>query len=415
MNKKEIKEFINFILNKSRENEYLIKNKINLLDELHADENAHTRILLRLLELELDGTHPILNTLVNECINPGGFDLPNMKNPIIYEQKENMDGFVIDRNNYILVIENKINWAKDQDKQIERYVKQALDYAKENEIPEDKIFVLYLTDNGKKKVENFSLTDCAKETLNYKDERNHGRFLELTYREDILYILETVKSENLFEDEIVSSYLIQYIDYLQGRFHVRKNEEEYNRIMAKEIKNELEAMLRKLSAPEQAAKIEKLQNEIYEYLEKVKQEIYPNDPKLIAKKLCKLLDVHRNEKEFAKFERIHQWGSKPCVYTYNYKALTDATEHFFAIDIWICDDKSCGLYFHLIRESGRWFEEDVFNAALAKQEKLKKYLDEYFENEKESYYKKVEYQDIDDLYERIKKIYREIDNNIIYR
>lgn len=414
MNKKELKEFINFILNKSRENEYLIKNKINLLDELHADENAHTRILLRLLELELDGTHPILNTLVNECINPGGFDLPNMKNPIIYEQKENMDGFVIDRNNYILVIENKINWAKDQDKQIERYVKQALDYAKENEIPEDKIFVLYLTDNGKKKVENFSLTDCAKETLNYKDERNHGRFLELTYREDILYILETVKSENLFEDEIVSSYLIQYIDYLQGRFHVRKNEEEYNRIMAKEIKNELGAMLTTLSAPEQVEKIEKLQNEIYEYLEKVKQEIYPSNPNLIAKDLLEFLKAHEEDAEFNHFYKVNIHARR-CVFTYYRDALTDAQDHFFAIDIWICDDKSCGLYFHLIRESGSWFKEDVFNAALAKQEKLKKYLDEYFENKKESYYKKVEYQDIDDLYKKIKQIYREIDNNIIYR
>ena len=48
----DIFEFIKNFTAKKKKNASLLQYNLNLIDELHANENAHTRILLKLLDYE---------------------------------------------------------------------------------------------------------------------------------------------------------------------------------------------------------------------------------------------------------------------------------------------------------------------------------------------------------------------------
>ena len=202
---------------------------INVIDELHANENAHTRILTHLLKYKEDGKHVILSSFLKQLptFNVDTFDIEKSK---VYFNRDNIDGLIEKDGEYAVIIENKIHWAVDQDKQIERYVNTEI----ERGIPSDSIWVIYLTRDGRKKVEGYSLTEKTKEILG-------DRFLEMDYYHNILpWLKETILPNCRVREEWLESAIKQYIDHLEGLFDIRDSRKGFRKKVLSKIANSID-------------------------------------------------------------------------------------------------------------------------------------------------------------------------------
>lgn len=312
----DIFEFIKKFVIAKEKNRTLLQYNLNLIDELHANENAHTRILLKLLEFELNRKKVILEEFFN-LLNE---KLANQKIPIADDYKitgqfEFIDGYIwSDFLKTAIIIENKINWACDQDEQIQRYIETAKNYG----INEKNIFVVYLTDNGIKKVSDYSFTDSAKKMLDWKDSENQGRFIEINYQDDILPFLNEVFDNFSFSKEkVLKSAIFQYIDYLEGRFGMRKTEKEFEKAMNEDLLKILN-LDENLSEREKFDKIEKIQWELWNALDKVKDEVYPNRPDV---RLNEYFDFFKDKK--GSFDDIFIWKQGKGLIFRNCKKFTN--------------------------------------------------------------------------------------------
>jgi len=202
---------------------------INLIDELHANENAHSRILVKLLHYKQDGKYPLLMGFLESLTHEyKHFNFSHfIKNPIITSEKHRIDALIIDRD-YAIIIENKIHGAKDQPDQIKRYIDTITTY----NIPEDSLYILYMTSWGGKPTEDsFPL---------YLREKFKNRYLSISYRYDIINWLE-VELRNPFRktEEFLDSTLLQYLDHLNGLYQIRKIDEPMKKEMIKLLESQL--------------------------------------------------------------------------------------------------------------------------------------------------------------------------------
>ncbi len=282
---------------------------MNLIDELHADENAHSRILIKLLSYKTNDSFPIFEKflkMLNEDKHlDKKYEIRDFKSPKFSYQYALIDAYISQRGKQSIIIENKIQWATDQDKQLERYIESS----KADNIPVDQIYVVYLTDDGRKKVSDISLTKNAKEALGINDSTN-GRYIELNYRYDILPFLQDILSYLDFSKEIyLKAALVQYIDYLKGRYGIREVEKEYYDSVNKDLKKvlsiqetEIISIANKKNVFSQILDFtEKLKetlndvnnkesitfSEIVFYLNILKNEIYPEEirPEIVAREV----------------------------------------------------------------------------------------------------------------------------------
>lgn len=213
-------EFGKFIEEAKEKNPY----QINLVETIGVDENAHSRILMNLLKYNKRGTYPILESFVENIINKESTILcSSIINPRITYQEHDIDVFIRQCNDYGIIIENKVHGAVDQNKQIEKYVKYA---KKECCIDDRNIIVIYLTNDGKKEVKDFSLTPKAQQMLGIGT--NSNRFLEINYEEHILPWLKNEVNEKITLDKEphLKSAILQYIDYLETWFQIREEDKQ---------------------------------------------------------------------------------------------------------------------------------------------------------------------------------------------
>lgn len=187
--------------------------RFNLINELGANENAHTRILLQLLSYKEGDNYRFLRSFIDLFSKTNSIKfLQNQNlNPVITYNKDYIDGLIEDHSKkYAIIIENKIRNAPDQYKQIERYYKQVVSYGVRKEF----IFVIYLTLDGRKKVSEFSLTDSLRKEL-------EGNFVEMNYKDNILPWLKNDILPNIMrKDYLLESGIEQYIDYLEGELGI---------------------------------------------------------------------------------------------------------------------------------------------------------------------------------------------------
>ena len=197
----------------------------NAIDELHANENAHSRLLRMFLQYSGGRTWPIYRSflkLIKDHCSLFPFDC---NGPDFVNEEGRIDLLITDSNNnqkWAIIVENKVCEAGDQDEQIARYISKTETMG----VTSHNIFVVYLTSDGTKKASSYSLTDEAKRKLCFNDEFDKGRYIELNYRYDILpwiehYVLPNVP---LKEDLLISSLKL-YIDYLKGMFDLRNDGE----------------------------------------------------------------------------------------------------------------------------------------------------------------------------------------------
>ncbi len=378
---------------------------LNIIDELHANENAHTRILLKLLSYENNGKKIVLEkfiNIINEHINN-----PEMK--IIFSDKSKIfgqfyfiDGYIKSPDAWAIIIENKINWADDQQNQIDRYIETAI----ADGIAENKIYVVYLTDNGTKKVSAESFTKEGN-VLAYVDADEHGRFIELNYQDDILPLLEKTLSQLSYDKEtILVSAIRQYIDYLEGRFGIRKNEKEYNTAMDESL---LKILNLTGSNAEKYEYIESLQQELWQRLDTLKYEVYPNQPYFIARQLKDYLN--QNLDKVSPFEGFGLYQGL-CVFSRAWSLpLSSEKNKFFSVAIGIDSENDFSLTIHAVNERQCYIDDaNIFQECLKEYKALFDYLEnnKEFSNYENCYTKKGTFDGIADLQEKIVKQFYEI-------
>lgn len=401
----DIFEFIKNFTAKKKKNASLLQYNLNLIDELHANENAHTRILLKLLDYESNQKKVILEEFLN-LLNE---KLVNQKIPILDDyritgQFEFIDGYIwSDSKKVAIIIENKINWACDQDEQIQRYIETAKQYG----IDEKNIFVVYLTDTGSKKAADYSFTDYAKKMLDWQDPENQGRYIESNYLNDILpFLYEIFDKLSFSKENVLKSAIFQYIDYLEGRFGMRKNEKEYNIAMNESL---IEVLNLSGTEKEKFDQIEQLQQELWRRLDDLKYKIYPNQPNHIANQLKDFL--YQNQDSITPFAPSGLYQGT-CVLSRAWSLpLSSNKDKYFAVDIGINSDEEFSFNIHIIKGQGEWVvDTDIFENCLMNHKALLDYLEnnENFNKDEYCYERRENYNGITDLQAKILKQFAEI-------
>jgi hypothetical protein len=210
---------------------------INVINELHANENANSRILRGLLQYSHEGNYPIFQSFLELMSKSADCELPIIiRKPEFTNQENWIDLLIKEKKAYAIIIENKIWNAVDRNSQIERYI----DYVHGLGIPQQKIFIIYLTCDGKKQISAISLTEKAKRFLGYSD-KNAGRFICMNFKYDILpWLDELLRSNEIKKEPLLLSALIQYSDYLKTKCNVHHEDIEIENELGKKLMEQLQ-------------------------------------------------------------------------------------------------------------------------------------------------------------------------------
>jgi len=272
---------------------------LNVIDELHASENAHSRILAKILQYQQKKDFPFLKSFLDNFVS-GKHDLTD---PVIAFNQENIDLLIEDKNgDFACIIENKINWAVDQWKQIERYIDLVKKHGKMN------IFAIYLTSDGNKEISCDSLTDSATTALDYKNKDDTGRFIPLNYRDHILpWLKEQVLNNCPYKETRMITAVTQYIDHLEGLFNIREDKKVMSIALKDLICNCFEINRKTVEGKdyERVADLKKTLAVFQAELENVKQDMLSRNPWIqppkeraawLAQDFCKSLKEASDDK-----------------------------------------------------------------------------------------------------------------------
>lgn len=204
---------------------------INVIDELHINENGHSRILAQLLcYVNEKGEYEILQSLVNYIVSckkgESSFLRIRVNKPEITQEKGRIDLWVRDKD-YAIIFENKIFNAVDQDAQIARYIETTRNYGYKDE----NIFVVYLSPKGEE--------PDPQTWGNFKNSFD-DRYYNLSFRDNILpWLKEQVLPTVRLKDYHLQSAIQQYVDYLEGLFSLRNIQKTMNMNLEELVKNHL--------------------------------------------------------------------------------------------------------------------------------------------------------------------------------
>lgn len=234
---------------------------INVIDELHINENGHSRVLCKLLcYANAKGEYEFLESLVKYIIRTSRvseFERIKIVNPIITQEISRIDLWVRDRDKkYAIIFENKIYNAADQEAQISRYIEKTIadGYDKKN------TFVVYLSQSG---------TNPALQSWGNYFEEFSSRFVNLSFNHDILLWLKQEVFPNIREkDAHLKSAVHQYIDYLDGLFFLRTIDNTMNMNLDKLISDHLKLEECK-DDKERACLIQEKMNELQDLIQKM--------------------------------------------------------------------------------------------------------------------------------------------------
>ena len=262
---------------------------LNLIDELHINENAHSRILYKLLlYTNIEGKYECLESLIayiKRNARSSDFDKIQVIKPCITQEKQRIDLWVRDKD-YALIFENKIYNATDQDAQIARYIDKtiACHYKQENN------FIIYLP--------TFSFKEPEPQSWGKYKKCFEKRYINLSFRDNILSWLEDdVLPQINSKDIYLRSAIRQYIDYLRGLFDIRTIHKQMNmnlqEILKKHYKlDECNTDQERINIIEE--KIEEI-NEIYNQLESLKQHFHDKITKSHVTKWEKYVQKNYND------------------------------------------------------------------------------------------------------------------------
>ena len=211
--------------NKYQEEKEKLPYYFNIIDEIGADENGHTRLLVKLFNYkDKNGIRIIIKSFLNFFnINTNHIEITN-------ESYFNMTCKVEGRNRYAdisfyqkaadnksigVIIENKINGAEDQEGQVDDYI---TDLIMNKHINAENIYIFYLIDQIDKN------NPKQKPLLKTNEDYNKGKKLEknyylITYRNHMLpWLKEKLLPSIIYKEKELIDNINVYISYLKNRF-----------------------------------------------------------------------------------------------------------------------------------------------------------------------------------------------------
>lgn len=247
-NFKSVNDFVETFMRKYNECEAQLPYHINVIDLLHANENAHSRILLKLLQQSHKGKYEILESFVKEFMR--GFDY-KIEKPVFSAETYRIDLLIREKNKYAIIFENKIHNAVLQKNQIARYIEKV----KQLEYSVKQIYVVYLPpDNHNKptdcswRIEGNCCKECDRKTipadcinlLTY-EELFKDRYYALTFKSQILpWLKKEILQSCRTNESFLSSAITQYIDHLERILGLRKKDRKMNKELNDFLKIELD-------------------------------------------------------------------------------------------------------------------------------------------------------------------------------
>lgn len=210
-----------------------------LYENSNNNENWHSRVLRVFFEFRDGNEYPILKSFINLIKTKADYpslEMPYQGNIKCSNEKDRIDLLINMGPKGAIIIENKINWAADQNGQIERYI----EVVRENpQFDKSNIYVVYLTADGTKTVEDYSLTKIAKEWLKGVKLNENCHFLPLNYTNDILPWLEkNVLPDIKYKNYILLSSVTLYIDYLKTKLMHNESEQLITTKLIQKMKQE---------------------------------------------------------------------------------------------------------------------------------------------------------------------------------
>ena len=202
VNWKEIKSILQnfnaFYWNSEMVNNISLINDLRLSTNIH--ETAHSRILYKLLCAHGKEKHQFLKMFLESV----GLDIELDINKVeIKVESEHIDVLIYDGVKYIIV-ENKVNHACDQDRQLVLYI---------DSLNSKDIYVLYLvrSDNDKDPSENSLPAEIRQEL------EENGKYKKISYQTHIFNWLRKCKETDT-DNELLKSALVQYCNYIEELF-----------------------------------------------------------------------------------------------------------------------------------------------------------------------------------------------------
>lgn len=262
--------------------------RLNLLDDLSTNENAHSKFLIRLLQHQ-PALINFINFINNDKNNNFTFDVSIIKKPILTYEKLRIDGLIKENNKYAIIIENKIHNAVEQEHQIGRYINKC----KSIGFSVEQIFVIYLTRTER---DNHSEQTWGNE---YSLSNFNKRYSKLSYKSKILPWLENYLGTLSPKEELIKSAVIQYIDHLKHFFNKKEIYSKMNAELQKFLSTELN-----LNA-DNAENIEIVERKIGEIsnLKEQLEELARVAKKKLFEDWKKKLDEHFEFNEYVKFNQ----------------------------------------------------------------------------------------------------------------
>ena len=180
---------------------------IDLLDDAlrseRLKETAHSRILYKILQ-----DSNMQKRFVEYFLPDVGDAFANIQIP--YPDRHRID-ITIKSDNFFLIIENKINNAPEQPRQIENYVRIA-----QKTYPNDQIYVLYLGGAANIYPSEDSLPTEIRQLL-------CNRVIYKNYKDDITPWIESAYQQIDFNEQpFLKSTLLLYKTYLENKFNLNK-------------------------------------------------------------------------------------------------------------------------------------------------------------------------------------------------
>ena len=213
---------------------------LNVIDELHINENAHSRILCKLLQYQSEnGKYEALESLIKFIINKDkhneSFSKIEIQNPVITQEKERIDLWVKDKD-YAIIFENKVYDANDQETQIARYIVKTRACG----FDDDNIYVIYMPSTGEKEASDQTWIDQSNPQKPTLKKKFQERYAKLSFREDILKWLKDGVLPNIrHKEKYLHSAINQYIDYLEGIYSLRTIEKQMDMELDKFLTSQL--------------------------------------------------------------------------------------------------------------------------------------------------------------------------------
>ena len=177
--------------------------QINVIDELHINENGHSRILTQLLKFaNAKGENELLESLIEyikNLHNADEWERIKVRRPNSTHEIARIDLWVRDTD-YAIIFENKIYNAKDQEAQLSTYI----DKTKAEGFAEQDIFVVYLSQTGQEPDDQTWGDYKQAFTARYVNLSFRDQYID--YLEGLFFLKSIYKTMNMNLEKIISSH-----------------------------------------------------------------------------------------------------------------------------------------------------------------------------------------------------------------